>query len=73
MVYFNFVILEGSEFCEYIRSISLIIKEGMLFKFLNIIKKDNNVFWVIFVFIIVYISVVEVDFEVEKNVFFFLE
>lgn len=45
----------------------------MLFKFLNIIKKDNNVFWVIFVFIIVYISVVEIDFEVEKNVFFFLE
>lgn len=70
MVYFNLVTLEGSEFYHprvYQKHKFNTIKEGMSFKFSNIIKKDNNVFWATSASIIAYTSAVEVDSEVEKN------
>jgi hypothetical protein len=70
MVYFNVVALEGTEFYHlrvYQKHRFHTVKEGMSFKFSNIIKKDKGVYWATSASVIAYTSVVEVDTEVEKN------
>ncbi|XP_062599934.1 uncharacterized protein LOC134261520 [Saccostrea cucullata] len=71
MVFFNVIGLQGRTYHHlriYQRGKFHTIKEGMSFKFTNIVQKDKDLFWATSGSLIAYTSAVEVDPEIEKCV-----
>ena len=70
MVFFNVVGLQGSTFYHfrvYQRSKFNTVKEGMCFKFSNIVQKDQNILWATAASVISYTSAVDVNVDMEDS------
>lgn len=70
MVYFNVLGLCGETFTHirvYQKAKYNVIKEGTYFKFSNLVKKDEELYWATASSVIAYTSIVEVNEDTEKN------
>lgn len=70
MVYFNVLGLCGETFTHirvYQKAKYNVIKEGTSFKFSNLVKKDEELYWATASSVIAYTSIVEVNEDTEKN------
>lgn len=68
MVYFNVLGLETfTHIRVYQKAKYNVIKEGTYFKFSNLVKKDEELYWATASSVIAYTSIVEVNEDTEKN------